>query len=110
MNPRKAQILAFIRQYITDHGYPPSIREIANSVGLAVSSTHDALLQLERDGVLRRGPSGSSRALVLCEAGGDGGVAEALRWIRVEYAPGRADERSALRLADALERALGEAA
>jgi len=55
---RQAAILEFIQQSLRDHGYPPSVREIGEAVGLASSSTvHGHLARLEAKGYLRRDPS-----------------------------------------------------
>lgn len=48
-------ILAFIREQIALHGYPPSVREICDAVGLKSTSTvHGHLRRLENKGLLRR--------------------------------------------------------
>jgi repressor LexA len=62
---RRQRIVDFIAQTVDERGYPPSVREIAEAVGLAsTSAVHHHLIALERDGVLERG-SHSSRALRL---------------------------------------------
>src|SRR5439155_10621167 len=62
---RRQKILECIARTVADRGYPPSVREIADGVGLAsTSAVHHHLLALERDGLLERG-SHSSRALRL---------------------------------------------
>ncbi len=67
MNNRMKQILNFIRQFINDNGYPPSVREIGDAVGLkSTSSVASYLKELEKEGYLRRGNS-RSRALDLVE-------------------------------------------
>jgi repressor LexA len=66
---RKQKILECIARTVTERGYPPSVREIADAVGLAsTSAVHHHLTALERDGLLERGPH-SSRALRLTSAG-----------------------------------------
>ena len=66
---RKQKILECIAQAVVDRGYPPSVREIADSVGLAsTSAVHHHLIALEREGLLERG-SHSSRALRLTRRG-----------------------------------------
>ncbi len=66
---RKQKILECIAQAVADHGYPPSVREIADSVGLAsTSAVHHHLIALERGGLLERGTH-SSRALRLTRRG-----------------------------------------
>ncbi|MEP6469082.1 MAG: transcriptional repressor LexA [Chloroflexota bacterium] len=66
---RKLKILDSIARTVAERGYPPSVREIADAVGLAsTSAVHHHLIALERDGLLERG-SHSSRALRLTEQG-----------------------------------------
>ncbi|HET8587148.1 MAG TPA: transcriptional repressor LexA [Candidatus Limnocylindria bacterium] len=53
---RKQKILETIAQAIAERGYPPSVREIADAVGLAsTSAVHHHLTALEREGLLERG-------------------------------------------------------
>ena len=51
----QAKILAYIKKEIRDKGYPPSVREICDAVGLKSTSTvHGHLTRMEKKGVLRR--------------------------------------------------------
>lgn len=51
----QARILAFIKQEIQEKGYPPSVREICDAVGLKSTSTvHGHLTRLEKKGLLHR--------------------------------------------------------
>jgi len=55
---RQQEILTFIQRYTDAHGYPPSVREIGQALGLTSSSTvHSHLSALEKKGYLRRDPS-----------------------------------------------------
>lgn len=55
---RQQAILDFIKQEVKEKGYPPSVREIGEAVGLASSSTvHGHLSRLEKRGFIRRDPS-----------------------------------------------------
>lgn len=55
---RQRKILAVIRDTVASRGYPPSIREIGDLVGLSsVSSVSHQLSTLERKGYLRRDPN-----------------------------------------------------
>jgi repressor LexA len=62
---RRQRIVDFIARTVEERGYPPSVREIAEAVGLAsTSAVHHHLIALEREGLLERGTH-SSRALRL---------------------------------------------
>src|SRR5687768_10131035 len=58
LTERQRTILEVIRTSVTSRGYPPSIREIGDAVGLtSTSSVHHQLRTLERKGYLRRDPN-----------------------------------------------------
>ncbi|BBY78977.1 LexA repressor [Mycolicibacterium pulveris] len=58
MTERQRTILEVIRASVTSRGYPPSIREIGDAVGLtSTSSVAHQLRTLERKGYLRRDPN-----------------------------------------------------
>ena len=58
LGPRQKKILDYILSEIEGRGYPPSVREIAEAVGLASPSTvHAHLEALQRKGYLRRDPT-----------------------------------------------------
>ena len=62
---RQQEIWEFLTEYVGRHGYPPTVREIGATVGLASPSTvHAHLANLERAGLLRRDPT-KPRALEL---------------------------------------------
>jgi repressor LexA len=62
---RQQEIWHFLVEYVDRHGYPPTVREIGEAVGLASPSTvHAHLANLERAGLLRRDPT-KPRALEL---------------------------------------------
>ena len=62
---RQRAILDYLRGFVDEHGYPPTVREIGEAVGLRSPSTvHAHLAQLERAGLLRRDPT-KPRALEL---------------------------------------------
>ena len=57
LTPRQRRVLETIQQSISKRGYPPSMREIGEAVGLMSSSSVSHQLQaLERKGYLRRDP------------------------------------------------------
>jgi len=55
---RQRRIIEFIRETVHARGYPPTVREIGEAVGLTSSSSvHAQLANLERQGLLRRDAS-----------------------------------------------------
>lgn len=58
LTPRQREILDMIERHSRDHGYPPSVREIGEAVGLTSPSTvHTHLGTLQRLGFLHRDPT-----------------------------------------------------
>ncbi|TDO07590.1 repressor LexA [Bacillus subtilis] len=58
LSKRQLDILRFIKAEVKSKGYPPSVREIGEAVGLASSSTvHGHLARLETKGLIRRDPT-----------------------------------------------------
>ncbi|SDM66988.1 SOS-response transcriptional repressor, LexA [Fictibacillus solisalsi] len=58
LSRRQIDILEFIKEEVNAKGYPPSVREIGEAVGLASSSTvHGHLSRLEKKGLIRRDPT-----------------------------------------------------
>lgn len=58
LSERQRQIVDFIRSTIENKGYPPSVREIGEAIGLSSSSTvHGHLDKLAKLGVIRRDPT-----------------------------------------------------
>ena len=67
LTERQRQILDFLTSYLDAHGYPPTVREIGEAVGLASPSTvHAHLANLERAGLIKRDPT-KPRALELTD-------------------------------------------
>jgi repressor LexA len=67
VSDRQHAILEFLHEYVEQHGYPPTVREIGEAVGLRSPSTvHAHLAHLERAGLLRRDPT-KPRALELTD-------------------------------------------
>jgi repressor LexA len=83
LTKRQQEIWEFLLSYVDAHGYPPTVREIGQQVGLASPSTvHAHLANLERAGLIKRDPT-KPRALELtgrirAEAAEEGGVVHAL--------------------------------
>jgi repressor LexA len=58
LTKRQREIFDFIRRYLRKYGYPPTVREIGQALGLHSPSTvHAHLAKLEQIGLLRRDPS-----------------------------------------------------
>ncbi|MCZ6662854.1 MAG: transcriptional repressor LexA [Actinobacteria bacterium] len=69
LTERQQQVLDFIRETSTGRGYPPSVREIGEAVGLSSPSTvHSHLSTLVEKGYLKRDPS-KPRAIVVVDPG-----------------------------------------
>lgn len=65
LTPRQRRIVEFIDRTIRERGYPPTVREIGEAVGLTSSSSvHAQLANLQRRGLLRKDPT-KPRAMVL---------------------------------------------
>ena len=68
LSDKQLAILEFIQQSVSTLGYPPSMREIGDAVGLAsLSSVTHQLNQLELSGYLRRDPNRTRALEVLIE-------------------------------------------
>ncbi|AFM41809.1 SOS regulatory protein LexA [Desulfosporosinus acidiphilus SJ4] len=71
LSERQTRILDFIKQEIHKKGYPPSVREIGEAVGLLSSSTvHGHLQTLEDKGYIRRDPT-KPRAIEILDGSSD---------------------------------------
>jgi repressor LexA len=69
LTPRQQRVLTVIRESIVDRGYPPSMREIGERVGLTSSSSVSHQLRvLEEKGYIRRDPN-RPRALTVSQPG-----------------------------------------
>ncbi|HET9725112.1 MAG TPA: transcriptional repressor LexA [Actinomycetota bacterium] len=72
LTTRQLRILEFIRRTVRERGYPPTVREIGEAVGLTSSSSvHAQLANLERRGLLHKDPS-KPRAMALEAPRADG--------------------------------------
>jgi repressor LexA len=68
LTARQRRILDFIAETVQQRGYPPTVREIGEAVGLTSSSSvHAQLANLERRGLLRKDPT-KPRAMTLSES------------------------------------------
>jgi len=76
LTDRQRQVLEFIDAEVRRRGYPPSVREIGEAVGLSSSSTvHAHLAALQDKGFLKRDPT-KPRAIEVCFESGSGAVVE----------------------------------
>jgi len=67
LTPRQRRILEYIAGTVRDRGYPPTVREIGEAVGLTSSSSvHSQLANLERKGLLHKDPT-KPRAIGLAD-------------------------------------------
>ncbi len=71
LNTKQIQILDFLRKEVEHKGYPPSVREICESVGLKSTSTvHAHLKTLEKNGYIRKDPT-KPRAIEIIDLSND---------------------------------------
>lgn len=69
LTTRQRDILEFVDAHVEGHGYPPTVREIGQAVGLTSPSTvHAHLARLESAGLIRRDAT-KPRALEVIEGG-----------------------------------------
>lgn len=67
LSERQQQVLEYIRQTVADRGYPPSVREIGDAIGLSSPSTvHSHLSALVKAGAIKRDPT-KPRAIMIVE-------------------------------------------
>ncbi|SCG35592.1 transcriptional repressor LexA [Micromonospora inositola] len=80
LTARQRRILEFIRTWVERHGYPPSVREIGEAVGLvSPSSVAYQLKELEKKGFLRRDPNRPRAVDVRAPSDADDELARAQR-------------------------------
>ncbi|MDR1278236.1 MAG: transcriptional repressor LexA [Treponema sp.] len=51
---RQKEVLSFIAEYIGDHSYPPTIREVAEYFSISVKGAHDHIIALKKKGSLKQ--------------------------------------------------------
>ena len=67
ISPKQQEILDYIKEEILRKGYPPTVREICETVRLkSTSSVHSHLETLEKNGYIRRDPT-KPRAIEICD-------------------------------------------
>ena len=66
MTEKQSKVLDFIKKYMSEHGYPPAVREICQGLGLSSPATvHTHLKELERKGFIKKQNS-KFRTIELC--------------------------------------------
>lgn len=76
LSRRQTQVLELIRETVAERGYPPTVREIGEELGLRSPSTvHSHLSALERAGAIRR-DSTKPRAIAVLVGDGEGAGTE----------------------------------
>ena len=67
LSKKQQEILDYLKEEILSKGYPPTVREICEKVGLkSTSSVHSHLSTLEKNGYIRRDPT-KPRAIEICD-------------------------------------------
>jgi repressor LexA len=67
ISAKQQEILEFIKEKILDKGYPPTVREICETVHLkSTSSVHSHLETLEKNGYIKRDPT-KPRTIEICD-------------------------------------------
>lgn len=88
LTARQARVLAVIRESVASRGYPPSVREIGEAVGLtSPSSVAHQLKALEAKGYLRRDPNRPRAMEVLDLSAGAGSLDFETKASAVAYVP-----------------------
>ena len=62
LTARQREVFDFIERFITEIGYPPTIREIAAGFGFSEKASHDHLIAIEKKGYFHR-ENGSPRSI-----------------------------------------------
>lgn len=69
LTERQQQVLDYIKRTVEDRGYPPSVREIGDAVGLSSpSSVHAQLNSLVQAGMIKKDPSKPRAIMITDEA------------------------------------------
>ena len=71
LTPRQREILDFVKEFVLERGYPPSVREIGHHFRIYPRAAFDHLKALERKGYLRRRQT-TSRGIEILDFPGRG--------------------------------------
>ena len=63
---KQQEILLFISSFISEYGFAPSLREIAERFKVSPSAVHYALTSMEKKGLIEKN-NGGARAIILPE-------------------------------------------
>ena len=66
LTPRQSEVLASIRHYSEEYGFPPTIAELATALGIRPNAIRDHLRALARKGAIELTPA-ASRGIRLCD-------------------------------------------
>ena len=84
LSERQQQVLEYIRTTVHDRGYPPSVREIGEAVGLSSPSTvHSHLSALVEAGAIRKDPSKPRAIMIVDDAPAPAALPDHLREVPV---------------------------
>ncbi|MDR1239902.1 MAG: transcriptional repressor LexA [Treponema sp.] len=75
LTARQKEVLSFIAEYIRNHSYPPTIRDVAEHFSISVKGAHDHIVALKRKGSLRQSDR-RSRTMELVGNHGPAGCVE----------------------------------
>lgn len=65
LTKKQSEVLKFVKEFMVSHGYPPTVREIGEALGLSSpATTHSHLKELEEKGYIRKNGS-KNRAIEL---------------------------------------------
>ena len=64
LTPRQQETLDWVKEFIREHGMPPTVREIGAAFDIKSSTVFELLKTLERKGYLRRGDRGARSLIV----------------------------------------------
>jgi len=71
LSQKQVKVLEFLKDFIKEKGYAPSVREICDAVGLKSTSTaHGYLERLELKGFIKKDPQ-RPRTLIICDGSSD---------------------------------------
>ncbi len=64
---RRLEAARYITEFVNHNGYPPSVRDLGERLGLGTSAVHSILARMESEGLIQRAP-GVARGIRLTGA------------------------------------------